>query len=201
MLAVGLTGGVGCGKSAVADLFARLGVPVIDADGITRSLTVPGAPEMKEIAAHFGAELILPDGSLDRRALRTRIFSDAPARKRLESLLHPRVRDAIRTQLAAIRAPYCIVVVPLLIETGMTDLVDRVLVVDCDPAQQLERVMRRDHCSDADAQAIITAQLSREKRLTAAHDVIENHGDLHALHDKINHLHLRFLDLAAPARA
>ena len=142
MLAIGLTGGVGSGKTAVAEAFAKRGVPVVDADQITRALVAPGMPTLAEITRPVGAGILLSDGSLDRRALRGRIFGDQAARKRLEALLHPEVRTEISKQLASIQAAYAIVAVPLLIESNMTDLVDRILVVDCEPQQQIARVMQ-----------------------------------------------------------
>lgn len=197
MLSVGLTGGIGCGKSTVARTFAALGVPVIDADLIARELVRPGSPALAAIVRAFGPGVLTVSGELDRRALRERVFRDPEARARLEALLHPLVREAIAARRREIRAPYCLIVVPLLIEAGMTDLVDRVLVVDCDPEQQLKRVCARDGVEPAQVRAIMQAQADRGTRLAAADDVIENRGSEAELERSVRALHRRYLDLAA----
>jgi dephospho-CoA kinase len=188
MLVVGLTGGIGCGKSTVSRRFSELGVPVIDADDIARELVEPGSPALDEIAESLGAESIDASGRLNRSALRRRIFEDPEAKSRLEHILHPRVRAEIQARLTTIDAPYCLVAVPLLIESGMQDLVDRVLVVDCDPEQQVERVAARDTVPAEQVEAILSAQLPREQRLAAADDVIDNSGTPEALFLRIEEL-------------
>jgi dephospho-CoA kinase len=198
VLAIGLTGGVGCGKSAVATAFSRRGVPVIDADEIARALTAPGQPTLQQIADCLGAEFIRPDGHLDRAALRERVFTDPAARMTLERLLHPLVRIAIERQLSNVMAPYGIVVIPLLIEADMRDLVQRVLVVDCEPEQQIERVMRRDGSTMTQARAIVAAQIGRQERLAEADDVLVNTQRLETLEEAVESLHRRYLQLARP---
>jgi len=197
MLAVGLTGGIGCGKSTVAQRFADLGVPVIDADAIARELVEPGSPALAEIAEAFGADVIAADGSLDRQALRERAFAEAPARKRLDDILHPRVRRVVEERIAALGdAPYCLVVIPLMVESGMTDLVDRVLVVDCSEAQQVTRVTARDGTSAEAVQTIMGHQADRQTRLAVADDIIENTADMGGLERAVRDLHQRYLRLA-----
>lgn len=195
MLTIGLTGGVGCGKSTVEKLFLQHGAPSIDADLITRELTSPGAPALLEIARAFGEEIVV-DGQLDRRKLRALVFRQAEARKRLESILHPRVRTEILARITRLSAPYCIVVVPLLVESGMADLFDRVLVVDCEEKDQIARVIARDRCSVADARAIIATQAARQARRAVAHDIIVNSGDSARLADAVQRLHRQYLKLA-----
>lgn len=197
MLTVGLTGGIGCGKSAVAERLHAHGVPVIDADLITRGLVVSGAPALAEITQRFGLQVLQPDGTLDRQRLRAIIFTDARARQALEAILHPKVHAEIKRHLAQVTAPYAVVVIPLLVESNMTGLVDRVLVVDCDEDIQIMRVMARDHCTRDEVQAIIATQASRRARSAAATDVLENSGDLAILDQQIKRLHQRYLALAA----
>jgi dephospho-CoA kinase len=192
MLVVGLTGGIGCGKSTVSRRFSELGVPVIDADDIARKLVEPGSPALDEIAERLGAEYIDASGRLNRSALRERIFDDPEARATLEHILHPRVRAEIQTRAAKIDATYCLVAVPLLIESGMQDLVDRVLVVDCDPDQQVARVAARDTVPAEQIRAILAAQLPREQRLAAADDVIDNSGTPEALFLRIEDLDAQY---------
>lgn len=194
MRVIGLTGGVGSGKSLVSGLFAELGAPIIDADLIARELVAPSGEALAEIVAQFGTDMLTPQGELDRRRLRERVFSDASARQRLEGILHPSVRRRIVQRLDALRAadpsvPYCIVVIPLLVEAGMADLVDQVVVVDCDPELQLQRVMQRDQCTREQAAAIVQAQLSRERRLARAHIVIDNSEDREAVKRQVHQLH------------
>jgi len=201
VLIVGLTGGIGCGKSLATTHFRALGVPVLDADEIVRELTEPGAPALQEIAARFGSEFVDKAGALDRRRLRERVFGDERARRALEGILHPRVRAGIRNRLKEIDAPYCLLAVPLLVETGMQDLVHRVLVIDCDPETQLARVMRRDGATETQTRAILSAQATRAERLAAAQDVIENDGNLEGLERAVESLHARYLALTAQQRA
>lgn len=196
MLRIGLTGGIGSGKSTVAAMFARRGVPVIDADEIARELSAAGTPAYQEIIAAFGQTALAADGELDRARLRALVFDDRAARERLETILHPRVRAEIATRLQRVQAPYCVVVVPLLLEAGQRDLVDRVLVVDLEEALQIERVAARSRLSAPQIRKIIAAQLPRETRLRFADDILVNAGDLAALETKVGTLHHQYLALA-----
>lgn len=198
MFVVGLTGGIGSGKSTVADRFAALGVPVIDTDVIARRLTERGGEALDAIRAAFGESVMQPDGSLDRAALRRRVFVDADARRRLEAILHPRIRRAVGQALAALETPYAIVVIPLLVETqGYRDVLDRVLVIDCPEALQVERVMARNGLSRAEVEAILAAQATRAERLAVADDVLPNTAAPDALGAAVDALHARYLALAA----
>lgn len=195
MLRVGLTGGIGSGKSTVAELFARRGVPVIDTDVIARRLVAPGQPALAEIARDFGKELLDANGELDRARMRQRVFEDSNARRRLEAILHPRIRAAVREQLAAITAPYCLIVVPLLVETGFDESIDRVLVVDAEERLQQERVGRRDSVSVDAVRRTMAAQASRAQRLARADDVITNNGTVADLERAVEQLHASYLAL------
>lgn len=195
MLRIGLTGGIGSGKSTVAGLFAGRGVPVIDADDIARRLTRPGEPAVDQIAAAFGADLVR-DGVLDRRRLAARVFQDSADRQRLESILHPRIRTAMQQEVERLSSPYCLLVIPLLIETGQRNLVDRVLVVDVDERTQIDRIRRRDARGDAEIHAILAAQVSRARRLQEADETVINDGDVAALAPQIDVLHRKYLELA-----
>lgn len=197
MLRVGLTGGIASGKSTVADLFASLGAPVVDTDIIAREVVAPGEPGLAAVVAAFGNQLLRTDGSLDRAQLRQLIFADASARHRLETILHPLIRAQTLTQLAALDSPYSLVVVPLLVETGFGALVDRVLVVDCPREIQLQRVMARDGQSREQAEHMLAAQVSRETRLEAADDVIDNGGSVENTRRQVENLHRGYLALAA----
>ena len=197
---VGLTGGIGSGKSAVAELFAKLGVQVIDTDEIAHELTRAGGAAIAPIRTAFGAEAIAADGSLDRARMRTLAFSDAPARKRLESILHPLIRAESARRAEHARGPYTIVVVPLLVEGGVDrSRTARVLVVDCAEAQQVERTMRRSGLSEAEVRAIVASQATREQRLAAADDVIDNSGAPEALERQVSRLNEKYLTLAGQA--
>lgn len=196
---VALTGGLAAGKSTVAAVFARLGAAVIDTDVIAHELTGPQGPALAAIVAAFGAGCLGADGGLDRAAMRALVFHDVQARRRLEAILHPMIRDQVRARLAAVQAPYAVLVVPLLVEAwaDYRPLVDRVLVVDCEEAEQLRRVMARDGI-DADlARRMLSAQAARARRLVLADDVIDNRGDLAELARQVEALHGRYLDLAA----
>lgn len=194
---VGLTGGIGSGKSTVANLFAELGVEVIDADLIAREVVEPGEPALAAIAEHFGPDVIDGGGRLDRRALRERVFA-APAQKDwLNALLHPLIRERMIAACAAARSPYCLLVVPLLVENRLTTLTDRVLVVDVSPEQQLARTMKRDRSDEQQIRAIMAAQASREQRLAAADDVVDNNDpDLAGIKAAVTALHQKYLALA-----
>jgi dephospho-CoA kinase len=196
MIRIGLTGGIGSGKSAVTDRFKRFGIPVIDSDILTRELVTPGSPALQIIVQRFGEAIVAPDGHLDRKALRTIIFNDQQARRDLESILHPAVREEIFKRLSSLDAPYCLVVVPLLVESGMTAMFERIIVVDCNETQQIERVMQRDGSSEQEAHTILDSQVNRRDRLDFATDIIQNTGDFNDLDRKVERLHHFFLDLA-----
>ena len=197
---VALTGGIGSGKSAAAQMFAELGADVIDTDAIAHQLTVPNAPALTEIASQLGAEYILPDGSLDRARLRQRIYRDKEAKARLEAILHPLIRGRVAALVAASRAPYALIVVPLLVETGgYRDLSERVLVVDCTEETQVARTRARSGLTEEQTRAIMSSQATRQQRLSRADDVIDNNGDLAALERQVRETHGKYLRLAAAA--
>ncbi len=194
MLKIGLTGGVASGKSSVAALFAAHGVPILDTDRIARELVAPGQPALEEIAARLGFDALNADGTLNRPWLRRRIFTDAAARRLLEAILHPRIRDEVRRRLEGLHAPYALIVIPLLVETGDYDeLLDRVLVVDAPEAAQLQRLRERDGIDEPLARAMLAAQASRAARLARADDVIDNSGAPAALADQVERLHRRYM--------
>ncbi len=195
---IGLTGGIGSGKSAAAALFAERGITVVDTDAIAHALTAPGGAAMPAIRAEFGDAVAGADGALDRAAMRAIVFADPGARKRLESILHPMIRAESERLLAAdgARAPYAILMVPLLVESGdYRKRVDRVAVVDCAEATQIARVMNRNGLARAEVERILAAQATRAERLAAADDVIDNDGELAALAPQIERLHVRYLAL------
>ena len=195
MLKIGLTGGIGSGKTAASDHFARLGAEVIDTDLLSRELVEPGQPALDDIVAHFGPEILDAEGRLDRKALRERVFADADARRTLEQILHPRIRETMLARAAASDRPYVVFVIPLLIETGQQDLVDRVLLIDVPETVQRQRVAARDGMDDEQIGRILTAQTDRETRRRHADDIIVNDRDLAALQHAIERLHKEYLDL------
>jgi dephospho-CoA kinase len=195
-LAVGLTGGIGCGKSEVCARFEGQGAPVIDADQVARELVAPGQPALGEIVRRFGAALLRPDGTLDRPQLRRLIFEQPGARQALEAILHPPIRARMEGLLAALHTPYAILAIPLLLEGGRPTWVDRVLVVDCLEWQQMERASRRDGVSPAEIAAIMATQVSRSERLAAADDLLDNSGPLADLPPQVSRLHRHYLALA-----
>ncbi|MFQ2134991.1 dephospho-CoA kinase [Aeromonas hydrophila] len=198
MYVVAITGGIGSGKTTVANQFAELGIEVVDADVIAREVVEPGTPALAAIAAHFGSEVITPAGQLDRRRLRERVFTDPQAKGWLNALLHPLIRTEMLRQCAAARSPYCLLVVPLLVENRLTALANRVLVIDVDEATQIERTCRRDGVSREQAQAILAAQASRAERLAAADDVLDNqNGTPEAIKSRILALHETYLAFAS----
>jgi len=198
-LRVGLTGGIASGKSLVANLFAKLGAELIDADQVAREVVAPGEPALAAIRDAFGAGVLTARGELDRAALRKLVFADADKRRTLDALLHPLIRARLLARLEQVRRPYAIVAVPLLVETDFAALVDRVAVVDCPESMQLERLMRRDGIPRNEALAMIAAQADRATRLRAAHDVIDNSGDIEATRRQVAQLHHRYLELAKRA--
>ena len=198
---VGLTGGIGSGKSAAADLFAAHGVAVVDTDAIAHALSKAGGAAMPAIRAEFGAAVVAADGALDRAAMRAIVFADestkTSARKRLEAILHPLIRAESERQLAAAAAPYAMLVVPLLIESGSyRERVDRVAVVDCREETQIARVMSRNGLARAEIERILAAQATRAERLAAADDIIDNDGEIAALPPRVERLHADYLALA-----
>lgn len=199
-LRIGLTGGIASGKSTVAELFAALGVPVIDTDVLAREVVEPGAPGLAEVVTAFGPDILDANGRLDRRRLRDLVFRDEAARQRLEAILHPAIRRAVEERSAAARGPYQIHVIPLLSEKGLEDTVDRVLVVDCRRELQIDRLMARDAMDRTAAERILDAQASRDQRLRIADDVIENIGDPADLAPVVERLHREYLQLAASGK-
>ena len=198
---VGLTGGIGSGKSTVADRFRALGATVVDTDEISRSLTAPGGGAMQRLAAEFGARYVGADGSLDRAAMRRLAFEDPGARARLEAILHPAIREAADAALAAATGPYAIVVVPLLYETrGYAGRVSRVLVVDCPEELQVERTAARSGLAPGEVRAIMAAQWPRWRRLQMADDVVWNGGDPAAIEPQCERLHRRYARAGEIAR-
>ncbi|XES84950.1 dephospho-CoA kinase [Franconibacter pulveris] len=196
---VALTGGIGSGKSTVADAFSRLGVTVIDADIIARQVVEPGQPALEAIATHFGQSILHPDGTLNRRALRERIFAKPEEKAWLNALLHPLIQQQTRTEIAQATSPYVLWVVPLLVENQLHKRADRVLVVDVTPETQIQRTMLRDNVSREHAEQILAAQTTREARLTIADDVINNNGAPDATAADVERLHQRYQHLAAQA--
>ena len=195
---VGLTGGIGSGKSAAADVFAELGAAVVDTDAISHALTAAGGAAMEPIRGAFGDDYVSGDGSLDRARMRALAFSDPDAKRRLEAILHPMIRAATGAQIAAAKAPYVMLVVPLLLETGAyRDRVARVLVVDCDESLQVERTMARSRIPEEAVRRIMAAQLPRAERLRRADDVISNDGDMAALRAQVEALHTQYAAAAA----
>lgn len=198
MYVVAITGGIGSGKTTVANQFAALGIEVVDADLIARDVVAPGTPALAAIVNHFGAEMLTEQGLLDRRALRERIFSDPAAKSWLNALLHPIIRSEMLRQCAAVSSPYCLLVVPLLVENRLTELADRVLVIDVDEATQIERTCRRDGVSRAQVQAILASQASRTERLAMADDVLDNQsGTTETIRARILALHETYLAFAS----
>lgn len=195
MIIVGLTGGIGSGKSEAARMFAELGIPVVDTDQIAHALTAPGQSVLQEIATALGDDTLNPDGSLNRVLLRQRAFTDPDVRRRLESILHPRIRERALQLLAQhTDAPYQILVVPLLFETnGYDGLINRSLVIDCDETHQIQRAMTRSQLSEQEVRAIMAAQLPREQRLARADDVIENNGTLENLNAQVVDKHEKYI--------
>lgn len=196
MFVVGVTGGIGSGKTAVTNLFAELGIAIVDADLAARIVVEPGRPALAAIAEHFGPSLLRPDGTLDRAAMRARVFSNPDDKRFLEQVTHPRIGEEIARQLQAATSPYVILVSPLLIEGNQRELCDRILVVDVPEEVQLQRTMARDSNDAAQVRRIIASQATRAQRLARADDVIENTGTLAQLRGQVAALHRQYLQLA-----
>lgn len=196
-LQVGLTGGIASGKSTVCELFARLGAGIIDADTTAREVCRQSMPAYQQIVAHFGDEVLLPGGELNRPALRDIIFNDDSARQALESIIHPQVRQQLALQLQQSQYAVTIVAVPLLIEANMQDLFDRILLVTASHERRLARLSARDTVSESLAGKMISAQIDDKQRLHYADDIIDNNGDLQALTGQIEKLMLSYQQLAA----
>lgn len=198
MLRIGLTGGIGSGKTSVADIFAEIGVPVIDTDVIARQLTRRDGAALPAIRAIWGESVMRPDGELDRNAMRRTVFADRRERQQLEAILHPLIRQQVVNALSAVNAPYVVVVIPLLVETGSyRDLLDRVLVVDCPESLQIERVRARSRLSKEEVLAILAAQADRASRLAAADDIITNDSDRRSLRDQVLSIHAGYSEIAS----
>jgi dephospho-CoA kinase len=195
-LRIGLTGGIASGKSTVEERFRELGVPVVNADESSRIVSARGQPGLLAVAAKFGNSILTPDGELDRRALRSIIFQDPARRKELEAILHPLIREDMERRATAAPGPYVVLSIPLLVEGGTRDRVDRVLVVDADEHLQLERLVTRDAVTEAEARATLAAQATRAERLHAADDVLVNSGTVPELRQSVDRLHRRYLEIA-----
>jgi dephospho-CoA kinase len=199
-LRIGLTGGVASGKSTIARRFMELGVPIIDADVAARAVVAPGKPGLAAVSARFGPRVLAANGEIDRRALRDLVFKDPGSRRDLEAILHPLIRADMEESAEAAVGPYVVMTIPLLVEGGSRDRVDRVLVVDVDEAVQLQRVVARDGCTEDQARAILASQASRSARLAAADDVLLNTGTVTDLRQAVDRLHAQYLRLAEAQR-
>lgn len=196
MLKIGLTGGIGSGKTTASEHFAELGAEVIDTDLLSRELVEPGQPALAEIVAVFGTQVLTRDGRLDRLRLRDQVFDDPAARRRLEDILHPRIRAAMLARAGQSNAPYVVFVIPLLFETGQQALVDRVLLIDAPEHLQRARAAARDTLDEADIARIMQAQTDRATRLRNADDIIRNDGDIEDLRAAVEELHRKYLQQA-----
>lgn len=194
-LVIGLTGGIGCGKSTVAELFQNYGASIIDCDQIALKLVAPETPTLEKIVEHFGTGILNPDRSLNRRKLRDIVFKDHSERQWLEDLLHPLIFVEIQKELAESQSAYAMIVIPLLVETEQYELINRVLVVDSPEELQIQRTMLRDNCSERQVRRIINTQSSRQQRLSKADDVIVNDGNVGSLKRQVEKLHQYYLTL------
>lgn len=195
---VGLTGGIGSGKSTVADLFAAKGICVVDTDAVAHELTGPGGAAMPALVAEFGPAVSTSGGALDRAAMRRLVFADASARARLEGILHPMIRQISTDRCRQAASPYVILAVPLLVESGTyRERCDRIVVVDCPESRQIERVMQRNALSEQEVRAIVSAQATRQQRLDIADDIVNNDGLQTILYEQVDTLHLKYLSLFA----
>ena len=197
---VGVTGGIGSGKSTVCEAFAALGAPVIDTDQVAREVVAPGTPGLAALVVAFGQDILNDQGELDRRRMRQQVFANPALRQQLEAIVHPLIRTGTQKQIEAAGYPYCLVCIPLLVERGGVNRVDRVLVIDVPEAVQIARVIARDELTASEAAAIMHSQASREQRAAVANDMLENSGPLSALRPQIATLHARYLQLAQAAR-
>ncbi len=189
MLKIGLTGGIGSGKSTVCRLFSELGAPIIDADIIARQLVEPNSPALKKLVRQFGKKILNPDESLNRAFLRDLVFSDKTKKAQLDQLMHPLIYDEIEKQVKGLDSAYCIIAIPLLLETQQMQRVDRIAVVDCNADTQLLRVVSRDHLKPEQVLSIIASQMPRQQRLSFANDVIDNSGSSAQLAEQVKRLH------------
>jgi len=196
MLRIALTGGIGCGKTSVCQLFSERRVPIIDSDMIARELVQPGQPALQQIIEHFGPEILLADGSLNRKALAAISFSEPDQRQQLEAILHPRIAQTVDQRLSELNAPYAIIAIPLLFETGQQKQYDRVLLVDCKEQQQIQRTLQRDQRSLDEIRAIMDSQYKRQQRIEKADDIIDNSRDRSALEAQVEELHQKYIALA-----
>ncbi|CAA2929175.1 dephospho-CoA kinase [Arsenophonus endosymbiont of Bemisia tabaci] len=196
---VALTGGIGSGKSTVSDKFASLGIPIVDADIISRQIVIPNTYAFNMIKQHFGSTILNKDGSLNRAKLRKKIFSDPREKNWLNNLLHPLIHQETQHQLTLVNSPYVVWVLPLLIENNLEDLANRVLVIDVTPEEQIARIMKRDRISQQEAKNILSNQVSRTKRLEKADDIINNHDNNLTLDETLAKLHQKYLQLAMNA--
>lgn len=199
-LVIGVTGGIGSGKSTVCTAFSRYGIPVFDTDQVAREVVVPGSPGLAAVVAAFGTEVLAEDGTLDRAALRKIVFADSARRADLEAILHPRIRSRVQELIAQTTTPYCLLGIPLLVEHGNHSQVDRILVVDCSEAAQIARVMARDKLTEQEVTAIMRTQATRQERLDKADDVVINASELSAIQAQVKALHARYLALAENRR-
>lgn len=194
---VGLTGGIASGKTAASDTFAKLGIDIVDTDIIARKVVEPGQPALSEIEKHFGHTIIQDNGYLNRAALRAKVFNNAEEQKWLNKLLHPAIRKQMLDEISLSTSPYVVLVVPLLVENGLNQLCDRVLVIDVPESLQVSRAIDRDKCDEAVIKNIMKAQVDRKQRLELADDVIVNNKDLQSLESEVEIVHKNYLTLAA----
>lgn len=196
MFVIGLTGGIGSGKSTVAALFEKKGITVIDTDQLARDVTKPGTFALKKMVEYFGVSILHKDGQLDRSLLRTIVFNDAQKRKWLEKLLHPLIREELQKNINNVHSSYCIVIIPLLFETEKNPIINRILVVDSPENLQIQRAVKRDQSSEHEIKKIIESQIDREKRKLGADDVILNDGSLEDLEREVSRLHVLYSSLS-----
>lgn len=197
MLRIALTGGIASGKSTVAERFRELGVPVIDTDRLARDAVEPGSPALDRLVSRCGSGILHDDGSLNRGALRKRIFRDKKLRREVEAMLHPEIFRRLDAEISSTTGPYVVIEIPLLAETGSAEKFDRVLVVDCPESVQIARLMERDGMGNAAAKRILSAQAPREQRLSLADDIIENTGSKQNLITSVDSLHEKYLEFAS----
>ena len=200
MFVVGITGGIGSGKSTVAEMFTALEIDLVDADVAAREVVAPGTPALAEIVEHFGPDILMADGSLDRRGLRRLIFNQEQEKHWLEALLHPLISRWLTQQISNRRSAYCLLISPLLLETGQSEMVDRILVVDVSVETQIARTLARDGGEERTVRAIIAAQVERSQRLEHGDDIIDNEVPVQTLRQRVETLHRRYLAMAKGKR-